>query len=194
MNVSGVSLPGVPGIVSGHNDRIAWGMTNLGFDVQDLYIEKIDLRTGQYLFQGKIEQARQEREVIPVKGRRPEELMLWMTRHGPVFDVENGQALAMQWTAAEPGVLQNVFPEVDRARNWDEFRRAISRFGGPGQNFVYADVDGNIGYQAAGKLPSGGTTTATIPVDGAVRAETNGMDTFRSTKCRIRSIRRTAVS
>ena len=140
MNVSGVSLPGVPGIVSGHNDRIAWGMTNLGFDVQDLYIEKIDLRTGQYLYQGKMEQAKPEREIIPVKGRPAEELTLWITRHGPVFDVERGMALAMKWTAAQPGVLQNVFPEVNRARNWEEFRRAISRFGGPGQNFVYGDA------------------------------------------------------
>ncbi len=69
MNVTGVSLPGMPGIISGHNDRIAWAETNLGFDVQDLYIEKIDLRTGRYLYQGKVEQARAEREIIAVKGR-----------------------------------------------------------------------------------------------------------------------------
>ncbi|HYA17987.1 MAG TPA: penicillin acylase family protein [Bryobacteraceae bacterium] len=167
MNVTGVSLPGVPGIVSGHNDRIAWGMTNLGFDVQDLYMEKIDLRTGQYLYQGKMEQARQEREVIAVRGQAPEELMLWVTRHGPVFDVEQGMPLAIKWTAGQPGVLQNVFPEVNRARNWEEFRRAISRFGGPGQNFVYGDVDGNIGYLAAGKLPIRRNYYGDVPVDGS---------------------------
>jgi penicillin amidase len=167
MNVSGVALPGVPGIVSGHNDRIAWGMTNLGFDVQDLYIEKIDLRTGQYIFQGKVEQARQEREVILVKGRAAEELTMWVTRHGPIFDTQHGAALALKWSAAEPGVLQNVFPEINRARNREEFQRAVSRFGGPGQNFVYGDVDGNIGYLASGKLPIRRNYYGDVPVDGA---------------------------
>jgi penicillin amidase len=167
MNVSGVSLPGVPGIVSGHNDRIAWGMTNLGFDVQDLYVEKIDLRTGQYVFQGKLEQARQEREVVIVKGRVPEQLTTWVTRHGPIFDTQHGVALALKWSAADPDVLQNVFPEINRARNWDEFRHAVSRFGGPGQNFVYGDVDGNIGYLASGKLPIRRSYYGDVPVDGS---------------------------
>jgi penicillin amidase len=170
MNVSGVALPGVPGILSGHNDRIAWGMTNLGFDVQDIYIEKIDLRTGEYLFDGKREQARQEREIISIKGRKAEELSLWVTRHGPVFDVQHGVALALKWSAAQPGVLQNVFPEIDRARNWEEFRRAVGRFGGPGQNFVYGDVDGNVGYLASGKLPIRRNYYGDVPVDGSTGA------------------------
>jgi penicillin amidase len=167
MNVSGVALPGVPGIVSGHNDRIAWGVTNLGFDVQDLYIEKIDLSTGRYVFQGKTEQAHSERELIRVKGRASEEITNWVTRHGPVLIPANGQPMALKWSAAETGTLQNVFPEVDRARNWDEFKQAISRFGGPGQNFVYADVDGNIGYHAAGKLPVRRNYYGDVPVDGS---------------------------
>jgi penicillin amidase len=167
MNVSGVALPGVPGIVSGHNDRIAWGMTNLGFDVQDLYIEKIDLRTGQYVFQGKVEQARQEREVISIKGRQPEELSTWVTRHGPIIDVQHGAAISLKWSASDPGVLQNIFPEINRARNWDEFRGAVSRFGGPGQNFVYGDVDGNIGYLASGKLPIRRKYQGDLPIDGS---------------------------
>lgn len=166
MNVEGVALPGLPGVISGHNDRIAWGETNLGFDVQDIYAERMDLRSGRYIFAGKQEQARAEREIIQVKGRPSEESLLWVTRHGPVFEETKTSALALRWTAYEPGIFQFVFLDVDRARNWDEFRRAISRFGGPAQNFVYADVDGNIGYHAAGKLPvrhyAGG-----VPVDGS---------------------------
>ena len=84
LHVSGLSLPGTPGIIVGHNDRIAWGVTNLHFNVQDLYREKIDDRTGQYVFQGHLEQARMETEIIPVKGQKPVELRQWVTRHGPV--------------------------------------------------------------------------------------------------------------
>jgi penicillin amidase len=167
MKVSGVSLPGMPGILSGHNDRIAWGETNLGFDVQDLYLEKLDLRTGQYLFDGKIEQARSEREIIEIKGQAPEQMATWVTRHGPVFQIANGQVMTLRWSAAEPGTVADVFLDIDRARNWDEFQRAISRFGGPGQNFVYADVDGNIGYHASGKLPIRREYSGDTPVDGS---------------------------
>lgn len=176
LNVEGFALPGVPGIVIGHNDRIAWGVTNLGFDVQDLYIEKIDMRTGQYQFAGHMEQARAEREIIPVKGETPHELATWVTRHGPVFLSDNppGSALganqrhlSLRWSAADPGVFDFVFLDVDRARNWQEFTSAISRFGGPGQNFVYADVDGNIGYHATGKLPIRKNYLGDVPVDGS---------------------------
>jgi penicillin amidase len=167
LNVAGVSLPGMPGIISGHNDRIAWGETNLGFDVQDLYVEKFDLRTGQYVFQSKVEQARAERELISIKGRAPEEVTIWVTRHGPVFEAANGQVMTLRWSAADPAVLQDVFLDIDRARNWDEFKSAISRFGGPGQNFVYADVDGNIGYHASGKLPIRRDYLGDVPVDGS---------------------------
>ncbi len=167
IDVSGVALPGMPGIISGHNDRIAWGETNLGFNVQDLYIEHIDLRTGRYLFEGKVEQARPERETIAIKGRKPQQILNWVTRHGPVFEVQNKQVVTLRWTAAEPGVLQYAFLDIDKARNWDDFERALARFGGPGQNFVYADVDGNIGYQAAGKLPIRRNYAGDVPVDGA---------------------------
>lgn len=167
LNVAGLELPGVPGIIVGHNDRIAWGVTNVGFDVQDLYMERMDLRTGQYLFQGRLEQARRERDVIAIKGRAPEEVDTWVTRHGPVFIVENGRVMTLKWTAADPSIFHHVFPDVDRARNWDEFRAAVGRFGGPAQNFVYADVDGNIGYQASGKLPIRRSYAGDVPVDGS---------------------------
>ncbi len=167
LKVAGVSLPGLPGILSGHNDRIAWGETNLGFDVQDMYLEKIDLRTGQYLFAGHIEQARSERELIQIKGRQPEELQTWVTRHGPVFQIANGQVMTLKWSAAEPGNFADVFLDIDKARNWEEFKAAAARFGGPGQNFVYADVDGHIGYHASGKLPIRKGYGGDVPVDGS---------------------------
>jgi penicillin amidase len=166
MKVTGMALPGMPGILSGHNDRIAWGETNLGFDVQELYIEKLDLRTGQYLFNGKIEQARTEREIIEVKGGPTEEVSSLVTRHGPVWQIENGQVMTLRWAAAEPDMVADIFLDIDRARNWDDFKHAVSRFGGPGQNFVYADVDGNIGYHASGRLPIRNYSGDT-PVDGS---------------------------
>jgi len=167
MKVAGVSLPGLPGIISGHNERIAWGSTNLEYDVQDLYLEKMDLNSGQYVFNGKLEQARAEREVIQIKGQPAEELTAWVTRHGPVIQAENGQIVSLRWTAAEPGFVANIFPDIDRARNYEEFKQALSRFGGPAQNFVYADVDGNIAYHGGGKLPIRQGWNGGVPVDGS---------------------------
>jgi penicillin amidase len=170
MNVEGVELPGLPGVISGHNDRIAWGMTNLGFDVEDLYAERFDVRTGRYLFAGKLEQARQEKELINIKGRNSEELGIWVTRHGPVFQQLDGRVLTLKWTVADASIFRNIFLDVNRARNWEEFKAAITEFGGPSQNFVYADVDGNIGYHAAGKLPIRRNYYGDVPVDGSTGA------------------------
>jgi penicillin amidase len=166
-NVAGVSLPGAPGVVVGHNDRIAWGITNLHFDVQDLYIEQMDDRTGRYLFRGQVEQARAEREVILVKGSSPVEMTVWVTRHGPLVPGTGSERLALRWTAADPGIFQFPIIDIDRAQNWHEFSTAISRFTGPGSNFIYADIDGNIGYHAAGKLPIRKGWSGDLPVDGA---------------------------
>ncbi|HVX66657.1 MAG TPA: penicillin acylase family protein [Bryobacteraceae bacterium] len=165
LDVTGVALPGVPCIIIGHNQRIAWGVTNLGFDVQDLYLEQIDLRTGRYVFRGQTEQAQLEREAIPVKDSRPVEFAQWVTRHGPVF-VEQGRALAMRWAAADVEGFKFPLLDLDRARNWQEFTAALAGYPGPGQNFVYADVDGNIGYQATGRLPVR-KYEADVPVDGS---------------------------
>jgi penicillin G amidase len=167
LNVSGVALPGAPGIIVGHNERIAWGITNLGYDVQDLYIEKFDDRTGRYMFRGQVEQARAERELIQVKGGRPVEVLTWVTRHGPIFYTEGGARMALRWVVAEPGLIQFPILDIDRAQNWRQFTAALSRFPGPGSNFVYADVDGNIGYHAAGKLPVRHGYSGDVPVDGS---------------------------
>lgn len=166
LNVAGVSLPGVPGVIVGHNERIAWGVTNMHYDVQDLYIEKLDDRTGRYEFRGRVMQARQERELIPVRNGRPVQLINWVTVHGPVRGVGKLR-LALRWTAAEPGAFQFPFLDVNRAGNWQEFTKAISRLPGPAQNFVYGDVDGNIGYHASGRLPIRKGFLGDVPVDGA---------------------------
>ncbi len=167
LNVTGVSLPGVPCIIIGHNDRIAWGVTNLGFDVQDLYLENLDPRTGRYVYKGKVEQARLENDPIPVKGRKPEPFAIWVTRHGPVIPDQGNKYYALRWTAAEPGSFQFPFLEIDRASNWNEFTAGLKRFSGPGQNFVYADVDGNIGYHATGLLPIRRHYQGDVPADGS---------------------------
>ncbi len=165
LNVAGVALPGLPCVILGHNDRIGWGATNIQFDVQDLYIEKLDPQTGRYIFEGKPEQARLERELIPVRGAPPEPYTAWVTRHGPVFR-EGGRYLALRWAAADGG-FGFPFLDVNRARNFQEFTAALARYPGPGQNFVYADVDGNIGYQATGRLPIRKSYDGTVPVDGS---------------------------
>jgi penicillin G amidase len=167
LNVAGASIPGAPSVVSGHNDRISWGVTNLGFDVEDLYIERMNVQTGQYLFQGQVQQARVERELIPVKGQKPVEMTTLVTRHGPVWTSAGNQIMSLRWVAGDAGNFSFPWIDIDRARNWEEFRQALGGYGGPGQNFVYADVDGNIGYQAAGKLPIRKNFNGDVPVDGS---------------------------
>jgi penicillin amidase len=168
LNVTGVALPGVPAVIIGHNERIAWGVTNLQFDVQDLYREQIDPQSGRYIFRGQLQQARLERTAIAVKGAKPIQFDQWVTRHGPLIFRDENQQYSLRWTAAEPSSYQFPFLDLNRAGNWAEFTAALARFPGPGQNFVYADVDGNIGYHATGRLPirpekCGGD----VPADGA---------------------------
>ena len=168
VDVSGVALPGVPAVIIGHNRRIAWGVTNLQADVQDLYREQIDPQNGRYVFRGQVEQARLERNMIAVKGARPVELDQWVTRHGPVFLNDQNHEYALRWVAAEPDGFEFPFLDIDRASNWDEFKKAIGRFPGPGQNFVYADTDGNIGYHATGRVPiRPANCLGDVPADGA---------------------------
>lgn len=165
LNVIGVSLPGLPCVIIGHNERIAWGITSLPFDTQDLYIEKFDPRTGRYLYRGAMEQAQPEPETIRVKGQRPVQQITWVTRHGPIFLSEGDEYLALRWTTATE--FQFPLLELDQAGDWDQFNRALSRLAGPASNFVYADKDGNIGYHAAGKLPIRESFDGDIPVDGS---------------------------
>ncbi|MDX2151267.1 MAG: penicillin acylase family protein [Bryobacteraceae bacterium] len=167
LNVAGAALPGLPFVIIGHNEHIAWGVTNLHYDVQDLYSERFDPASGRYLFRGQVEQARLEREVIAVRGRKPAELPVWVTRHGPIILSAGGRHFALKWMAHAPDGFQYPMAQLNRARNWEEFRAALSRFPGPAQNFVYADTQGNIGYQGAGVLPVREGFNGELPLDGA---------------------------
>jgi penicillin amidase len=164
LNVSGAALPGVPCVITGHNENIAWGVTNLETDVMDVYREQIDQQTGRYIFQGKIAQANLDQQVITVKGAKPVVLNLWVTRHGPVV-TENGKAYSVRWTAAEG--FGFPFLKLNQAKNWNDFRAALSVFWGPAQNFVYGDRAGNIGYQATGRIPVRHNFDGDLPLDGA---------------------------
>jgi penicillin amidase len=130
----GVSLPGLPGLVIGHNDAVAWGLTNLGTDVQDLYRE----------------QATSERvESIPVKGKAPEELRVKLGAHGPQIL----PGLSLTWTALDPSLLRMPTIGFMQARDWASFNAAVDQFTGPAQNIVYADTQGHIGWRASGLIP-----------------------------------------
>jgi penicillin G amidase len=177
LDVSGAALPGVPGVIIGHNRRIAWGVTNLGFDVQDLFRERIDMKTGRYLFQGHIQQALLEHDAI----QAPEEFDLWVPPHGPIFLNESGAEYAMLWLTNAPGPFDIPLLQIDRAQNWDQFTAALAAFPGPAQNFVYADVDGNIGYHVAGRLPIRKDCPSDIPLDGTTdQCDWRGLIPFES--------------
>ncbi|HEX4169391.1 MAG TPA: penicillin acylase family protein, partial [Bryobacteraceae bacterium] len=165
LNVIGAALPGVPCVITGHNEKIAWGVTNTQVDATDLYSEQLNRQTGRYLFKGNVEQALLDREIIGVRGQKPVALNIWVTRHGPILVEQSGKSYALRWTAAGGFVLP--FFDLDRAQNWDQFRSALRDFWGPGQNFIYADRAGNIGYQATGKIPIRRGFSSDVPLDGS---------------------------
>ncbi|MFZ0704173.1 MAG: penicillin acylase family protein [Candidatus Korobacteraceae bacterium] len=154
-DVVGVTLPGVPYVIVGHNQRVAWGFTNLGPNVEDLYVEKFNDR-GEYLTPQGWEQPERRKEIIRVKGKPDVNLDVVITRHGPIITpIITGETrqLALKWTIYDTSAGNVSFFDVDSARDWVEFRAAFSKFTAPGQNVVYADTDGNIGYQATGRVP-----------------------------------------
>jgi penicillin amidase len=178
INVVGASLPGTPGVVLGHNERIAWGLTNLGPDVVDFFVERQNPENpNQYEYQGEWLDMQLVREEIVVAGRgQPEIVNVRITRHGPIInDVVGGtvaewaygwEPLAFSWTGLEPGAIVKSVLLLNRAQNWDEFREALRFWDVPGQNAVYADVEGNIGYQATGRIPIRASGNGSMPVPG----------------------------
>lgn len=158
-NVVGFSFSGVPAVIIGHNDHIAWGVSNLNPDIEDFYIEKVDDKKHptKYQYQDQWHDLQIITETIDIKGAPSEPIMVRSTRHGPllndVFTFEGDDAMALHWTVIDGTALFGAVARLDQARNWDEFRQALSGWEAPSQNFVYADVDGNIGYQATGKIP-----------------------------------------
>lgn len=170
-DVVGASFPGAPGVIIGHNRSIAWGVTNLGPDCQDLFVEKINPNNpNQYEFQGQWRDMQVIEEEIRVAGRsEPVRLTVRITHHGPIVDDVMGPlptGTALRWTALEPNTLFQAVVKLDLARNWDEFRNALREWDIAAQNFVYADVQGNIGYQSTGKWPIRAKGDGLMPVPG----------------------------
>jgi penicillin amidase len=192
--MAGFSFAGVPGVVIGHNDRIAWGYTNAGPDVMDLYIEKVNPdNPNQYEVNGQWVDFETRSETISVSGGEPVELTVRSTRHGPVvsdtfgplkdvgdptdkeftpfrenagIDLPENYVIALKWTALTPSTPFEAMWGFNKARNWEEFREAASMFHVPAQNLIYADVDGNIGYQMPGDVPIRAAGDGRLPVQG----------------------------
>ncbi|MGH9576769.1 MAG: penicillin acylase family protein, partial [Terriglobales bacterium] len=167
-DVAGVTLPGVPFVIVGHNRRIAWGFTNLGPDVTDMFVETFNLK-GEYQTPEGWKQPERRREVIKVKDKPDVTLEALITRHGPIVsELVPGETrkLALQWTLYDPVALDIPFFVINSAQNWEQFRAAFSRFGSPAQNVVYADVEGHIGYQATGRIPIRASGDGSVPVPG----------------------------
>jgi penicillin G amidase len=181
----GYSFSGTPGIIVGHNQRIAWGVTNLGPDVADLYLERLD--GDRYLTEDGWQDLELRTETIRVAGADDVEITVRATRNGPLLsdvsesaeEIAGGplgdgspdadaqeHAVALRWTALDPAPTVDAFPRFMRAQDFDGFREAASRFAVPSQNLVYADVDGNIGYQAPGNIPVRSQGDGASPVPG----------------------------
>ncbi|MER5661009.1 penicillin acylase family protein [Streptomyces mirabilis] len=173
-DVSGYTFAGMPGVVIGHNQDIAWGMTNSGVDVTDLYLEKI---TGEgYEYDGKVLPFATRRETIKVAGGASKTIVVRETKDGmPLLsdrddelvkvgkkatvdsgapDRGDGYAIALRWTALDPGNSMDAVFQLDKASNWSEFRKAAASFDVPSQNLIYADTENHIGYQLPGKIPT----------------------------------------
>ena len=168
-DVAGVTLPGVPFVIVGHNRRIAWGFTNLGPNVEDLYIEKFNDR-GEYLTPQGWVKPEHRKEII--RGERQAGSQPRCRHHAARADHHADHSGRKAPARAELGDLRSAgiqhgsFFDVDSASNWQEFRAAFSHFGAPGQNVVYADVDGHIGYQATGMIPIRAAGDGSLPVPG----------------------------
>jgi penicillin amidase len=190
-DVTGFSFPGVPGVIAGHNDRIAWGYTNLGPDVQDLFIEKVNPdNPNQYEVEGKWVDFQTRKETIKVGGGDPVGITVRSTRHGPVISDTYGPisdnvtptalpfkdragialppnyVIALSWTALTPNSPFEAVWGFDQAQNWEQFRAAARMWTVPAQNLIYADVDGNIGYQTPGTIPIRKKGDGTLPAPG----------------------------
>ncbi len=167
-NVAGVTLPGIPFVIVGHNGHIAWGFTLLYADIQDVYVEQTDGNT--YKTAQGWQSFQHDREVIRVRGGRDVTLDVLRTDHGPVVTPllpHEKRTLALRWTVYDPTAVTMPFYQVDSAQNWDQFRAAVALFGGPPENAVYADTQGNIGYQAVGKIPLRPNGLAAVPISDA---------------------------
>lgn len=180
-DVAGFSFSGLPGVVVGHNNLIAWGVTTMYADVADLYLEKVTEDT--YEYDGKQKPLTKRTETFKVEGGRTETITVRSTQHGPIVsdldaDLANvgtkavvggladNYAVALRWTALTPEPTIKAIFALDTAQNWQDFRAAAKLFTVPSQNLVYADKEGNIGYQSPGLIPIRGKGDGRLPVPG----------------------------
>ncbi|MFI6904184.1 penicillin acylase family protein [Nonomuraea sp. NPDC050394] len=171
-DVTGFTFSGVPGVIIGQTDKIAWGFTNLGPDVADLFLEQV--KDDTYLYKGDWAKLETRQEQIKVAGGAPVTITVRSTLHGPLVNEVMGSvkpsgeatAVALQWTALMPGRTADAIFDLNQAADWHEFRAAAALFEVPAQNLVYADTDGRIGYQAPGRIPVRKKGDGTWPVPG----------------------------
>ena len=175
LTVAGVTAPGIAGVIIGHNDKIAWGVTNVGPDVQDLYLETFDQQNPRrYKTPNGFADAVVRREEIKVRKNpiSPETetqiLEVTETRNGVIIFEENQKRYALKWTAFDAiNTDIEAFSRLAKADNWQDFQAALKLYSNSMQNFVYADVNGNIGWIAAGKVPKRKTGDGSLVYDGA---------------------------
>ncbi len=166
-DVTGVVVPGMPFVIVGHNQRIAWGVTNVGPTVEDVYVEEFN-GAGQCRTPDGWRAPERRTEVIHVKGKPDVTVDVVVTRHGPIISdllPRETRKLALRWTLYDS--LADPFFDVDAAQNWTEFLKALAPWDAPSQNAMYADVDGHIGYQATGHIPIRTAGDGSLPVSGA---------------------------
>lgn len=181
---TGATIPGIPGVIVGHNRDIAWGVTLSFVDVQDVYIEKPNPgNSQQFEFRGEWETAETVVEPIPVRGwSQPHKLRTIITRHGPVMTdsfPDEERPIAFQWVGHPGGELMLAILRLNRARNWQEFSEAMRTWTGASMNFVYADRSGNIGYRLAGRIPVRKPCSSRFPKEGWTgEREWNGLIPF----------------
>jgi penicillin G amidase len=184
LDVIGVTIPGVPFVALGHNQRIAWGMTATGADVQDLTVERVDVQKKRSMYRGEWVPIETVEANIPVRGRStPLPFEVWKTRNGSIYSeddlsweeppswlsptdrpAEEQKAYSIRWDAG--GDMATAFEALNRATDWNAFTVAIGAMATPSMNIVYADVDGNIGYAMSGRLPVRSSGDGTMPGDG----------------------------
>lgn len=170
--VSGVIFAGIPGIIVGHNETIAWGVTNVGPDVQELYIEKRNPKDPyEFQYLADWEKADVVDEVIKVKDKADVNYEVVITRHGPIISEfahhdKPGTALSLKWTALQPSKELEAVIMMNRSKNWQQFETSLESFHTPAQNFVFASTDGTIAYKANGLIPVRKQKYTSLPVPG----------------------------
>ncbi|HEY0603860.1 MAG TPA: penicillin acylase family protein [Herpetosiphonaceae bacterium] len=181
LDVIGATLPGLPAVVIGRNRAIAWGVTNTNPDVADFFRERLDADGKMAEFQGQMEPLEVYTETLRVKGQADLVETVRVSRHGPLMsDAINANAvgtaaaslpplepLALQWTGLDPAdTTLEAFLGINQAQNWEQFKAALGKYIAPVQNFVYADVAGNIGYYAPGRMPIRAGDNTSLPAEG----------------------------